>query len=98
MCDNFEYIESTTEQSLMDETVFKRRDINYITDINNGVYQQNGTCLVSYNLGNIYNNEAYLDNEMFIVLPITCERILQKWHCFKRLDNPRKHSFVCINI
>ena len=71
MCDNYEWEETIVEQSLDDETVFSSRNINYIVDINNASYQNNGLCMVQYNLQNLYQNNTYINNEMFTLIPIT---------------------------
>lgn len=79
MTDNYEFQESIVEQSLDDETVFSSKQINYIVDINNSVYTNNGLCLVQYNLQNIYQNQSYINNEMFLVIPVTmCYNITQE--------------------
>ena len=79
MTDNYEFQESIVEQSLDDETVFSSKQINYIVDINNGQYQANGLCLLQYNLQNIYQNQSYVNNEIFLVIPVTmCYNITQK--------------------
>lgn len=79
MTDNYEFQESIVEQSLDDETVFSSKQINYIVDINNSVYTSQGLCLIQYNLQNIYQNQSYINNEMFLVIPVTmCYNITQK--------------------
>ena len=79
MTDNYEFQESIVEQSLDDETVFSSKQINYIVDINNSVYTSQGLCLVQYNLQNIYQNQSYINNEMFLVIPVTmCYNITQE--------------------
>lgn len=76
MTDNYEYLESITEQTLDDNTVFKNRQINYIVDINNAVYATNGTCLVQFNLQNLYNSDSYYSNELNLLIPISmCYKI-----------------------
>jgi len=79
MTDNYEFQESIVEQSLDDETVFSSKQINYIVDINNSVYTSQGLCLIQYNLQNIYQNQSYINNEMFLVIPVTmCYNITQQ--------------------
>ena len=69
--DNYEWEESIYDQILDDESMASSRNVNFIVDINNGVYASNGTSLIQYNLSNIYTSDQYISNDMFFLIPYT---------------------------
>ena len=71
MTDNYEYNKSLEPQSINDSTPFADKQWLYMTDLNNGVYQNiSGNTLVQFNAQSIYNSQKFISPDMFFVIPI----------------------------
>ena len=73
MSDNYEFIKSSTAQSIDDYSPYvDKQSNNYVNDINGGVYTNNSLSLVNFDLGQIYNSSTFTDtNDLTLVIPIT---------------------------
>lgn len=73
MSDNYTFAKSMQPQSINDYSPYQdKQSNNYINDLNNGVYTNNGLTLVNFDLGAIYNSQKYTSTEdLTVAIPIT---------------------------
>lgn len=73
MSDNYNFAKSSMPQNTGDYSPYLDKQANnYINDLNNGVYSNNGLTLVNFDLGAIYNSQKYTDtSELAVAIPIT---------------------------
>lgn len=72
MTDNYEYNRSRHRQNDNEYSPYSDKQANnFINDLNSGVYTNNGTSIVQFDLSSIYNSATMTDtNDLFVVLPI----------------------------
>lgn len=69
--DNYELFK-TTEPQQVEGSPFVSRQWNWVGDINQGVYNNSGLCLVQFDLSSIYNSTKLIDlQNAFLAIPIT---------------------------
>lgn len=72
MSDNYEFAKSVMPQGIETETPYLSKQWNYINDINNGVYSNNGLSLVQFDMSSIYNSSALIDiSQAYLAIPIS---------------------------
>lgn len=72
MSDVYEFAKSNSVQGAGDSTPYVSKQWQYINDINSGVYSNNGTTLVQFDLSSIYNSNNFVGiNEGYFVVPLT---------------------------
>jgi hypothetical protein len=72
MTDNYQFLKSKLPQGVEDETPFVSSQFQYINDINNGVYSNNGLTLVQWDLSSLYNSSLMIcPSTMYMAIPIT---------------------------
>ena len=70
MTDLYVFKKSELEQTPV-ETPYESKIYNYIQDLNNSVYQNNGLTLVQFDLGSIYNSKYFNQPEdWYLALPL----------------------------
>lgn len=70
MTDLYVFKKSELEQSPV-ETPYESKIYNYIQDLNNSVYQNNGLTLVQFDLGSIYNSKYFNQPEdWYLAIPL----------------------------
>ena len=68
--DQIVFAESNAVQDINSATPFSNSALNYINDINSGVYTQSNT-LVQFDLSSIYNSSSFVSPQsMYLVIPI----------------------------
>jgi hypothetical protein len=72
MADVYEFAKSNMVQGVGDDTPYVSKQWQYVNDINSGVYSNNGTSLVQFDLSSIYNSNSFVNmSEGYFVIPIT---------------------------
>lgn len=70
MTDAYEFMKSSNVQK--PNTPYSSKQWNYVNDINNGVYSNQGQTLLQYDLTSIFNSSRFVDaSSMFFLIPIT---------------------------
>lgn len=71
MTDNYEFLKSTEPQGVDLETPYVSKNYSYISDINQGVYSNNGLSLVQFDMSSIYNSTGFIGtSDMFLTIPL----------------------------
>ena len=71
MTDTYEFMKSTQPQGVDLETPYVSKNYSYISDINQGVYSNNGLSLVQFDMSSIYNSQGFLGtSDCFITIPL----------------------------
>lgn len=71
MTDTYEFMKSTEPQGVDLETPFVSKNYSYISDINQGVYSNNGLSLVQFDMSSIYNSTGFIGtSDMFLTVPL----------------------------
>ena len=71
MTDNYEFMKSTEPQGVDLETPYVSKNYSYVSDINQGVYSNNGLSLVQFDLSSIYNSTGFIGtSDMFLTIPL----------------------------
>lgn len=70
--DNYEYMKSSSPQSVSDYTSYVDKQWNYVNDSNVGIYQNNsGLTLVQWDLTSIASSEMFSDaSDLYLTVPI----------------------------
>ncbi len=55
--DNFEFSSSNAPQGMELNTPYISKQWNYIQDLNNGTYQNTGSCMATINATNIFSSD-----------------------------------------
>jgi hypothetical protein len=71
--DAYEFKRSQHNQAIDSNfNTYSRKDTNYLPDINQGVYGNNGLTLVQFDLSSIYNSSRFTDpSDLVLVMPLT---------------------------
>lgn len=71
MTDNYEWTKSNMPQGVDTETPYESLNYSYVSDINNGVYANGSTTLLSFDLSSIYSSDKFIDmSKSFLTVPI----------------------------
>lgn len=71
MTDNYEFAKSVEPQGVDLETPYVSKNYSYISDINQGVYSNNGLSLVQFDCSSIYNSTGFIGtSDMFLTIPL----------------------------
>ena len=71
MTDNYEWTKSNMPQGVDTETPYESLNYSYVSDINNGVYSNGSTTLLSFDLSSIYSSDKFIDmSKSFLTVPI----------------------------
>ena len=71
MTDNYEWAKSNMPQGVDTETPYESLNYSYVSDINNGVYANGSTTLLSFDLSSIYSSDKFIDmSKAFLTVPI----------------------------
>jgi hypothetical protein len=76
--DQYDFVKSSLAQGLEQDKPYIKKNFNYISDINQGVYSNsNGLTLVQYDLTGIYNSSELTNTaDHFLIIPtMTCVAI-----------------------
>lgn len=69
--DNYDFEKSKQVQGEDKYSPYARKDWNYINDINNSNYQNNGLTMVQFDLSSIYNSSRMTDgSDLYLTIPI----------------------------
>ena len=71
MSDNYEFLKSTTPQSIFRETPYEDKIWNFQNDLNSGIYQSAGLTTVTFDLTNLSRSDSFIDpSQMYAVIPV----------------------------